>query len=66
MDNIEETAEQVPCSPWTVRRYLKRGIVKGYRGKRGAWYLDRGAAAKIRHHLEQHGGPGGRALIARS
>ena len=64
MRNIPDTSKRVPCSDWTVRSYLKRGIVKGYKGKYGAWYLDYDAVDKIRRHMAAHGGPAGRSLMA--
>ena len=63
---IEDFAREVGCSHWTIRRYLKRGIVKGLKDDRGTWHFEPGAAPKIRRHLEQHGGPGGRPLVVRS
>ena len=66
MQSIGDIAQEVGCSHWTIRRYLKRGIVRGFQGNRGKWYLEPGEVPKIRRHLEQHGGPGGRSLIAPS
>ena len=63
MLTIEELAREADCSHWTIRRYLKRGIVKGLKDQSGTWQIDPSAAPEIRHHLEQHGGPGGRPLI---
>ena len=63
--SIEQTANVAACSHWTVRRYLKLGVISGLKDKQGTWSLDPDTPAKIRQHLEQHGGPGGRPLLAR-
>ena len=63
--NIKEVARAVPCSHWTVRAYLKRGIIHGTRDERRRWHLGSDIPRQIRDHLAMHGGPGGRPLIAR-
>ena len=65
MQTIEEIAREADCSHWTVRRYLKRGIIKGFRNNLGAWRFEDSVVQDIRRHMEQHGGPAGRPLIAR-
>jgi len=65
MHTIEEIAKAAGCSHWTVRRYIRRGIVKGFRNNLGAWRFEDSAADDIRRHMEQNGGPAGIPLIAR-
>jgi hypothetical protein len=66
MLDIDELAQEADCVHWTIRRYVKLGIVTGWKDKRGKWHFDPGEADKIRRRMRERGGPGGRPLIARS
>ena len=55
--SIKEVARAVPCSHWTVRSYLKRGIIRGVQDERGRWCLSVDAPRQARSHLVAHGGP---------
>ena len=63
--SIPEVARAVPCSHWTVRAYLKQGIIHGTRDERGWWQLGPDVPRQIRTHMAAHGGPGGRPLLKR-
>lgn len=61
MPTINEAAAAVPCSHWTIRRYLRMGIVEAVRdGNR--LRLKPGSIKTIRRRLLEHGGPGGMPL----
>ncbi len=64
--SIPEVARAVPCSHWTVRAYLKRGIVCGTRDERGRWQMGPETPRQVREHMNAHGGPGGRPLLRRT
>lgn len=61
--SIIEVARAVPCSHWTIRAYLKRGIIRGVQNECGRWELSADALRQARSHLAAHGGPAGRPLI---
>lgn len=65
MQTIEEIARVAGCSHWTVRKYIRRGIIRGLRNNLGAWRFEDSVAQDIRRQMEQHGGPAGRPLITR-
>jgi hypothetical protein len=65
MNTLFEAAAEEGMSHWTFRRYLRRGVMKAHRIN-GQLYLERKEQAKARRHFEQHGGPGGRPLLARA
>ena len=59
MPTITEAASLTGASHWTIRRYLKLGIIESIldgNQKR----LKPGSIGKIRKRLLEHGGPGGR------
>ena len=60
--DIIDTARRVPCSDWTVRRYLYRGVIQGEKDGFGKIWLAQGAVHAIRRHMQAFGGPGGRPM----
>lgn len=62
LPTIPEVAAAAGVSYWTVRRYVRRGVVTAYRDQRGQLRLEPEAAEKVRQRYRAHGGPGGRPL----
>jgi len=60
---VDQVAAEAGCTHWTVRNYLRRGVIEGLRGPRGQWWLRLDAPQQIREHMAAHGGPGGMSLI---
>ena len=61
MNNLFEAEAEEDMSHWTLRRYLRKGVIKGHKID-GQWYLGKKEQAKARRHFEQYGAPGGRPL----
>ncbi len=62
---VDEVAAQAGCTHWTVRNYLRKGVIEGLRGRRGQWFFALDAPRQVREHMARHGGPGGMPLVAR-
>ncbi len=63
---IRELARAGDVSEITVRRYVARGVFAAYRDDRGRWRIRRESNPLecLRARLRDHGGPGGRSLLA--
>ena len=63
---VYEVANEADCTHWTVRNYLRRGVIEGLKDSGGKWWLHPDTPQQIREHMRENGGPGGMPLIAPS
>ena len=60
--SVVEAADEADCHDWTVRKYLRRGVIEGLKDASGKIWLHPDTPRQIREHMRSFGGPGGRPL----